>query len=365
MTGETFITFCDRVQGYLHITRSIPCEDYAEVYSAPDGRFHIAAVADGHGETSCVRSAKGSQFAAEAAVHCLKEFATSGLNGGTLSELQQPRTAQADIKRLTDTILDRWNRRAMDDLHSIPLNEDELKLAGSFAEKYRRGENLEHIYGTTLIAALLLPPFLVLLQQGDGRCEVQYADGHIDQPIPWDDRCCQNVTTSLSDSDAAEGFRHSVIDLREHPVIACYLGSDGVEDSFPDMAGTHAFYMDLSCELAGRTMPDFYQYLDERLPDFSRRGSGDDVSIAGIVNPEELYAHRADFQKAIQHYMRSTEEQALTAKLQSMERKYHILKQRMEQHPDNDAAAQAFRDYDARYQAISDKLNALRQAGTS
>ena len=38
--------------------------------------------------------------------------------------------------------------------------------------EYDRGERLEHIYGTTLIAGLLTESYLLLIQQGDGRCVV-------------------------------------------------------------------------------------------------------------------------------------------------------------------------------------------------
>jgi hypothetical protein len=83
-----------------------------------------------------------------------------------------------------------------------PLTLDERAKCDRYLDRYDRGEKLEHIYGTTLIAGLLTDKYLLLLQQGDGRCDVFDANGEVSQPIPWDDKCFANVTTSLCEDDA-------------------------------------------------------------------------------------------------------------------------------------------------------------------
>lgn len=96
-------------------------------------------------------------------------------------------------------------------------------------EKYDPGkvqkitENVEHIYGTTLMAALALPGCLLLIHQGDGRIDVFYGDGRVEQPVPWDIRCEDTTTTSMCDADVTSSIRHKIINLRETPVVACYL----------------------------------------------------------------------------------------------------------------------------------------------
>jgi len=412
-----FTTFHEVTQGYLHITRQIGCEDYADTWSDPSGQFHIAATADGHGDPTCVRSARGARFAVEVALTCLQKFARSYLGDGEeaqsvqeyrtepdnqsaqvdnqpvqgdnqpvqgdrtgqknrpvqdeqgtaddrdgkndIRNLLQPRTAGTELKRLTDTMLMLWRMKCQDDLQESPLTDEELTAAGMYADYYRRGSELAHAYGTTLIAALMTEQVLVLLQQGDGRCEVIFADGTIDQPIPWDPRCHENVTTSLSDPDAAESFRHAVIDLSKDPVSACFLGSDGVEDSFDGMDGTHAFYISLAHEIGVMPREEFQDYLHGMLPGFSRKGSGDDVSVAGIVCAETLGQYRENFEEILQRYRTVKETEEIRRKLNSMERKHRILKERMEQ-TGKDTDAEAFRRYDERYQELEQRYNALR-----
>ncbi|MGN0362314.1 MAG: protein phosphatase 2C domain-containing protein [Bilifractor sp.] len=431
-----FTTFREVTQGYLHIARQIGCEDYADTWSDPSGQFHIAAIADGHGDPTCVRSARGARFAVEVALACLQKFAKSylpdgqeeqlaqedrsgqsaqpaqegwhgqnaqpaqkGLSGlkkqpeqvkqsgqkessdrekqntpdeqntpdgryekNDIRDLLQPRTAGTELKRLTDTMLMLWRMKCQDDLHEAPLTDAELEAAGMYADYYTQGSELAHAYGTTLIAALMTQEALILLQQGDGRCEVIFADGTIDQPIPWDSRCHENVTTSLSDPDAAESFRHAVIDLSKDPVCACFLGSDGVEDSFDDMDGTHAFYISLAHEIGVMPGEEFQTYLHNMLPGFTRKGSGDDVSVAGIVCAEALGQYRENFEEILQRYRAVREAEEIRQKLHSMERKHRILRERMEQ-TGEDTDAEAFRRYDARYQELEQRYNALR--GTS
>ena len=71
--------------------------------------------------------------------------------------------------------------------------------------------------------ALMVSKYLILIQQGDGRCDVFYKDGSVDQPIPWDERCKGSTTTSMCDTDAFASIRSAVIDTEERGVVACYI----------------------------------------------------------------------------------------------------------------------------------------------
>jgi len=331
-----FNTFHTTVRGHLHIQKNIPCEDSSASYSEPAGKYHIAVIADGHGDTACFRSKFGSQAAVNAALESLQTFAEAVIAS---LETDMPITKQLAIakykrqvmRQLTDSIISKWSQLVSDDLEANPPTEEEIKGSGRYAAEYLAGNRLDHIYGTTLMGGLLVANHLILIHQGDGRCDVIYKDGHIDQPIPWDDRCFENVTTSMCDEDAAEGIRHCVINLDEHEVVACYLGSDGVEDSFPDMEGTHMFYRDLSSEYVSREPSDFTDYLSEMLPEFSHSGSGDDVSVSGIVNRSALGSLADSFKIAAQKYQLSQQLEQYEKKLSQMPRKHGILKRRMEE----------------------------------
>ena len=308
-TGAASYVFRQSVRGASHVERGTPCEDASAAFTADNGAYHIIAVADGHGDMRCFRSQKGAEMAVETAMDFLKEVAEEKLSAPDAVRerffhdmFTNARYRQLEFRRWTDIILSRWNDALRRDYDGNPPAPEDLQI---LPEALRAPDKIPHIYGTTLMAALYLPPALLLLQQGDGRCEVFYADGTIDQPIPWDSRCEGNVTTSLCDPDAIVSFRSCALDLREKPVIACYLGTDGVEDAYRDtytslgeshilMGGVHTFYKALSCEAAERAPDALTAYLAEALPAFSSRGqfgyggSWDDVSVAGVVCPDAL-----------------------------------------------------------------------------
>lgn len=337
------LTFHKTVRGHLHVSRGIPCEDYSLSYSDGGGRFHIAVTADGHGDAACMRSADGSRFAAEIALDSVKAFAQAAfmpdspqLTPDFSENMEIPKYRDRLIRQLMNVIISRWYQRVNEDLEANPLTEDELEAAdksGGQGEAYRRGERLEHIYGTTLIAALWIrEDYLILIQQGDGRCDIFYGDGHVEQPIPWDSRCFENVTTSMCDSDVVSSIRCHVADLKARPVIACYLGSDGVEDSYRDMEGTHTFYRELSCKAVELGSAEAIEaYLETMLPGFSEAGSGDDVSAAAIVDLERLKPFVPAFEALSQRYAMEDRKLFYESKLASMTRKRGILKRRLDE----------------------------------
>lgn len=358
-----YYAFHKTVMGYLHKKKDIPCEDSSDSFFVQNAderkQFYIAVVADGHGDTACMRSKTGSKKAVEIAIDCLKEFAESVVNAeqGTDSTQESDeykgyrsivdmlenaaaygRNAKDTLKArvpesLTNAIVSRWHQFVNEDIRVNKLTdtEEEMAQASRYADAYREGRRLEHIYGTTLIAALMLPDYLLLIQQGDGRCDVFYEDGTVDQPIPWDERCHENVTTSMCDEDVATRIRSRVIDLREKKVIACFLGSDGVEDSYRDMEGTHMFYRSLIAELVERGTDAFETYLEEMLPQFTQTGSGDDVSVSGIVDIEHAKNFVPIFQLQNKQYNLKDDLDRYESRIISMSRKHGILRENVDE----------------------------------
>lgn len=351
-SGAAFRTFCRSVRGASHTERNAPCEDASGAFSADGGAYHVIAVADGHGDFRCFRSQKGAELAVSVAMDFLKEVAEEKRTAPEAVRerffhdmFDNPRYRQWEFRRWSDVILSRWNEALRRDYDANPPAPEELE---SLPERLRRPDAVAHIYGTTLIAALYFPPALMLLQQGDGRCEVFYADGTVNQPVPWDGRCEGNVTTSLCDPDATVSFRSRIVNLDETPVAACYLGTDGVEDAYRDtytdlgeshtlMGGVHAFYKALSCEAAERSPDELSAYLAGTLPNFSARGqygyggSWDDVSVAGIVCPDMLARFSEVWRRDVRRYGL---EEGLFWKadaIRSGERKHQILSRRRQE----------------------------------
>lgn len=370
---DNLVVFSATTQGFLHMKKDIPCQDASGCYVDPKGRFVAIAVADGHGDPTCVRSDRGSALVVDAALDCLRLFGESCLSAGEdskgarlIDELRIPGHSDDVIRRLTDALLARWYEAAMEDLNREPLTSEELERASSYAAFYSNGQELEHAYGTTLIAALYVGDNLLLLQQGDGRCVILREDASAFEPIPWDIRCHENVTTSISDTDAAESMRHAILhtDGEDSDIVACLLGSDGVEDSFHDEEGRWDYYRRLCIRLtelrnASTRRQDFENVLHDTLPTFSKEGSGDDVSIAGMANVRALMMARDEFDDLIEQHQIGARLQEARAKLLSMERMHEHLAQVASD--GSEEQQDAFRRYDAAYGQLKEQTQQLEE----
>ena len=355
-------------RGFHHIQKGIPCEDASLSFTAEEERYSIAAVADGHGAKACFRSGTGSEIAVQTALQCLREFAEAYLKTKDTEArfyediLRNERYRNMTVRQLTDTIVARWNDRVMEDYAEHPPAREEIERKGADADAFDPDQHPALIYGTTLIAALWMPGCLLIIQQGDGRCNVVYPDGSFHQPVPWDPRCDANVTTSMCDEDAAQSFRSCVIDLGDTPVTACLLGSDGVEDAYGDtyaetenspqlMGGVYTFFKDLLCSLSEMEQEDFEHYLQEMLPVFSERGrysqcgSGDDVSVAGIADIDAVRPFTQQYRYEIRHYDLEARLAWVVSEIQGKTRKHGILEKRMNEAQQKLEEGQRILDY--------------------
>ena len=343
---NNILAFHKSVQGSNHIAWDRPCEDASGSYANPEKHYYVAAVSDGHGADECYRADKGSKIAVEIAMKNLQELAEKMTRTPEQEVrfyqdmLGSVRYQQMTMRHLTDVIHAEWVDRVREDLRTnVPTEEELAPLLEKKKRNYAQSDRPEQIYGCTLMAALWMQKCLLLIHQGDGRCDVFYTDGTINQPIPWDSRCVGTQTTSLCDDDAEPSFRSCVIDFQKKPVMACYLGCDGVEDAYRDseenMAGVHTFYKGLTYEVAHRTPEQLDAYLAEMLPRFScaglynMSGSGDDVSVAAIVDTDAIRPFTAGFLRDTQVYTAKEDvfwkEDAVRSKI----RKHGILQRRL------------------------------------
>lgn len=290
---------CVSTQGYRHILNEIPCEDAGMVRDFDKGK--IFAVADGHGDPNCPRSSLGSRIACEIVTSELEQFCKDISENAWSDKLIDPGEEQNRIcRQLAASVIGKWIIAVEEHLEENPLSEEERESCDELGEMYDRGEFLEHIYGTTLAAGLLTDRYLLLMNQGDCRLPVFHADGKADEPVPWDERCVGNVTTSICDGDAAASFRFAVIDMKEDPVIACFAGSDGVEDSFASIERMYSYYRGLLIEAGENGTGVMEEDLQKTIPDLSRIGSRDDITIAGFVDASASMVVRERLERDIE-----------------------------------------------------------------
>lgn len=266
----------ERGESHLHDGRV--CQDSSASFSDECGT--VAVVSDGHGGCDYVRSQIGSAMACEAAVKNIRR----------LFENISPEAFLADpdmmLIQLEAAIINDWNESVRSHYEANPFTEEELDCVSEKAgASYRSGHRIERAYGATLIAAAVTRDYWFGIQIGDGKCAAFDEAGICTQPIPWDEKCFLNKTTSICGSDALRDFRHF---YSEKIPTAVFMGSDGIDDSFKNEEDMYDFYKTI---LYAFSISDYTQAVDELkayLPRLSKEGSADDVSIAAWMDMDAL-----------------------------------------------------------------------------
>lgn len=271
--------FNSHCQGESHKITGKPCQDFS--FSIKTEGYTIAIVSDGHGGERYFRSDVGSKIAVEVAHRCLVEFA-KGISPSLVAELPNTLgigdTFPLAIQQLTGAIVVGWRNAVLEHATANHLTETEQLIANPNDD-----HEWEKTYGCTLIATLLTSQYWLALQIGDGKCVAISEDGKPFEPIPWDDRCFLNRTTSICDTDAAGEFRYCIGGKESSP-IAVFMGSDGIDDSFGEEENLYNFYIQLAKGFAKDGYDATIADLTATLPVLSKRGSQDDMSVAGWYN---------------------------------------------------------------------------------
>lgn len=266
----------ERGESHLHDGRV--CQDSSASFFDECGT--VAVVSDGHGGCDYVRSQIGSAMACEAAVKNIRRLFENISPEAFLAEPDMM------LIQLEAAIINDWNESVRSHYEANPFTEEEL---GCVSEKagasYRSGHRIERAYGATLIAAAVTREYWFGIQIGDGKCAAFDEAGICTQPIPWDEKCFLNKTTSICGSDALRDFRHF---YSEKIPTAVFMGSDGIDDSFKNEEDMYDFYKTI---LYAFSISDYTQAVDELkayLPRLSKEGSADDVSIAAWMDMDAL-----------------------------------------------------------------------------
>lgn len=301
-------------QGESHKSSEKPCQDYA--YAETSKGLSMAIVCDGHGGKRYFRSQHGSQFATEITANAIKDYvrnmaasyegkevnsvfegtAFTAYSAANATDEQVDSVQHKSLMWLFSSIISQWNLRitqhAMEnDLTEWEQNHVEQKYLDEFHDK-RNSEYLtfEKTYGCTLMAYVQTPDYWFAFHLGDGKCvSMRVVDDRLvcEQPIPWDERCFLNKTTSLCDSNALEEFRYCYQGNGEFP-LAMFLGSDGMDDSYGDGYNLTNFYIQLFKIIIRNGNEKALKELKKSLPIISKMGSKDDMSVASVYDDTNL-----------------------------------------------------------------------------
>ena len=269
-------SFSFSVIGANHLKHGMPMQDYAINYHSENMAF--AAVADGHGDRDCFRSDRGARFAAECAKDCITGFIQTAAEKNICNKYHGDEL----FKQLSKSIISDWYKKVWSDCNEDSFKESELvNVSNKYRKKYMEKERMENAYGCTLIAAAITEKYWFGLQIGDGKCVAMCEDLSFVQPIPWDSKCFLNETTSICDENAFNEFRYYT---GSSLPIAVFLGTDGIDDSFQNDSQLYDMYERIVLNIFENGIYGGEDSLREFLPELTKRGSGDDVSIAGLIH---------------------------------------------------------------------------------
>ena len=298
--GESHIRKEEREEN-LAIGRKFPCQDksFSEYFTADFSHktgYWLTVVCDGHGGAPYFRSERGAELAIASIQKILPDY---------IDRIAE-NLSKENIISLVPALLKTWGESVDSDLVQNPITQTEYKFLemddAQAAERYKAGEDLHSIYGATFlcfVSATIVEAgknkdFWFALQIGDGDIAVHSEKGFF-MPVPEDERNFLNQTTSLCDKDAENEFR---LAFGSQNIDAVLCSTDGIANSFANENQLFSFYdkvlilfrtydfeqdEDSSQDLEKRKVLAIKE-IESSLPDISKRGSGDDLTLAGFVD---------------------------------------------------------------------------------
>ena len=282
----------------------------------------MACVSDGHGGAPYFRSQKGAEFAIQTTIELLSESIDK------IALALEKKDYTKLNSSLSSSFVRRWMQKVMEDVAGTDravfekeLNElkqvdekawkvycDELDnayaLATQYVNLYRNPAekdkeqvsldkdfsklDIKSMYGCTIAAYFRIKdtPLWYAFKVGDSDILMSFDEEYL-KPIPDDPQCYENVTTSLCDNSVVKEFCFPEKKYLERVPKTVFCSSDGVANSFTDEDFLKKFYTKLqfSCDEDG---PDKTKSeVKDTLPVLGEKGSGDDISLAGIISYDD------------------------------------------------------------------------------
>jgi hypothetical protein len=259
-------------RGAAHRATGLPNQDAVASQDRPGGAV-VVAIADGHGHIRHFRSADGAALAVDVACRVASQ-AAAGLAADAAGDEEAALAGQ----ELVRAVVADWRSAVADQLEARPYTAKERSLldlaAGTPAVPY----------GSTRLVAVIAARWLVCAQIGDGDMLAVRPDGSSFSPVAADDRLDGHRTTSLCQPDALASFRTGAHDLRQVPLAALLLATDGYGNAQADEPWQPSVGRDLA-ELAAC---HDRRWFEQEVPGWARRcasaeGSGDDATIALLL----------------------------------------------------------------------------------
>ena len=274
-------------------------QDYSSTSIIDD--LAVAIVCDGHGGDRYFRSNIGSQCAVDATLEAVtffvekvgdslfkgKKYTAVGPTS-SLKDAEDLSEADSAFRQLFSSIIYKWNEKIKAHAKSEPLTEwEKTNVPQQYLDEFLQSETFEKHYGCTLMTYVQTSKYWFAFHIGDGKCISFQKDPIWKEPIPWDEKCFLNETTSLCDNSPIDEFRYCYEGDGNFP-IAVMLGSDGIDDSFGETTNLVNFYIQVLKMLAKEGVESTKASVIETLPQLSKIGSKDDMSVACVFNLDQV-----------------------------------------------------------------------------
>jgi serine/threonine protein phosphatase PrpC len=260
---------CSR-RGASHRRAGVPCQDACVVWpgSAGGEPCLVLAVADGHGDERHDLSHQGAALAVKSAVdQLLAVFAPFGPQG---SRSSLAANFKADFPRRVGR---QWREAVLADAH---------RRCGGPAPGPEEAPATLTRYGTTLLAALVVPEAVLLAQIGDGEALLVGPDRAVEAPFHKDPGLVGTETHSLSTPEAHLLWQTAALERRDGALLV--LATDGLTDAFEGGPGEGREFHRFAESLLGRIGEFGIQPVAASIPawldGYSERVTGDDVTLA-------------------------------------------------------------------------------------
>ena len=114
--------------------------------------------------------------------------------------------------------------------------------------------------------------------------------------------------------------------------MAVFCGTDGIDDSYSSIEELYALYRSILSIIAEHGIDIGKREIEDYLPILTKRGSGDDVSVASIIDVESVARLAPLFKVQSQLFKLRTERDIKTGKLDTISEKIRVLSEKKEKH---------------------------------
>lgn len=277
------------VQGPYHKNKGQPNEDAIGWFQKKPGKLPvILSVADGVGDETCFRSARGSRFAIEASLESCRKH---------IRKIQYWHDEQLRYC-LLDDIIERWNQKISEDIRNNPFSpEEELISTKRVQHALSHITDAERIdqstfirsypYSTTLNTVIVTRTAIIALQVGDGDIVSVQDDGSATEIFPHGTEC---GVIPLSDPNVKKFCTISRKRMDTIRPLILYVSSDGYSAGYDTSKGMPQFDEIIAFEFHSKIQDFSLAAIQEALPSLLEelsQGSFDDLSLGIIVGPRE------------------------------------------------------------------------------